>query len=463
LLGIFILFYLGITLIIGIWISMRVKNASDFILAGRKLPLVFNSFALFALWYGSETIFGASSEFSKKGLLGVIEDPFGGALCLLVYAIFIARPLYRRNFLTLGDLFREKYGQKIEFISSFFMVISFIGYIAAQLVALALLAGVIFGVGFTAGIIGSACFVCIYTLTGGMWAVSITDFIQSLVIMAGMIWVALALSGNGSQILNIIRETPREHFRFLPPGDFHSIMQYTAAWMVIGLGSIPSQDLFQRFNSARSERSAVIAGFLGSGMYLAFAILPLFIVLAIGVLHPGADFTDTQTAIPSIIMQHSSLPVQVMLLGALLSAIFSTCSGAILAPSSLLAENIIKPFFKIPDNSKSFLVILRVCVIIITLLGVIMGLGRSNIYRLVGESSVIGLVSMLVPMLNAIFGKKHYKSGALYSMLSGFTAWLVTEHIFPIEFPSLIVGLAASIGGMIIGNAIAKHKKKEGN
>jgi Na+/proline symporter len=162
-------------------------------------------------------------------------------------------------------------------------------------------------------------------------------------------------------------------------------------------------------------------------------------------------------------MQHSSLPVQVMLLGALLSAIFSTCSGAILAPSSLLAENIIKPFYKIPDNSKSFLVILRICVIIITLLGVIMGLGRSNIYRLVGESSVIGLVSMLVPMLNAIFGKKHYKSGALCSMLSGFTAWLVTEYIFPIEFPSLIVGLAASIGGMIIGNAIAKHKKKEGN
>ncbi|MCU0420983.1 MAG: sodium:solute symporter, partial [Cyclobacteriaceae bacterium] len=86
-----IVVYLLATLAIGYWASRKVKTSGDFMLAGRSLPMVLSASALFATWFGSETVFGASSEFLKGGVLGVIEDPFGAALCLLLFGLFFAR------------------------------------------------------------------------------------------------------------------------------------------------------------------------------------------------------------------------------------------------------------------------------------------------------------------------------------------------------------------------------------
>jgi Na+/proline symporter len=452
LLGSFIIIYLTVTLLIGFWVSRRVKNSSDFILAGRKLPLLINTFALFALWFGSETIFGASSEFLKNGFLGVIEDPFGGALCLLLYALILARPLYRRNMLTLGDLFRDAYGSGIEKVASFFMIITFIGYIAAQLVALGILMNVVFNTTLSSGILASAVIVGMYTLSGGMWAVSITDFLQSIVIIVGLLWVFFSITDQGSLIPTVLANAPPGQFDLIPKLNPRNLLDYISAFMVLGLGSLPSQDIFQRFNAAQSEKYAVWSGYLGAALYLIIAMVPLFIALSIKTIYPESSISDSQKVIPQIIMEHASLPVQALLFGALISAIFSTCSGAVLAPSSLLAENIIKPLLHRHLTEKHFLWILRLSVFIMTVLAVIMALNRTNIYELVAESSILGLVSILVPMGVAVFGKKFSRTGALLSMILGFISWYTSKHIFSIDFPPHLIGLAFSILGMSIGH-----------
>ena len=97
----FIAIYLLGTLFIGWFASKFVKTANDFAIAGRKMPTYVVASALFATWFGSETVMGASSEFVENGLLGVIEDPFGASLCLLLIGLFFARPLYKLNILTL--------------------------------------------------------------------------------------------------------------------------------------------------------------------------------------------------------------------------------------------------------------------------------------------------------------------------------------------------------------------------
>ena len=101
-----IIIYLVITLLIGFWASRKVNNTKDFVVAGRQLPTYMAAAALFATWFGSETIMGASSEFVEHGLIGVIEDPFGAALCLILVGAFYARPLYRMNILTFNDFFK---------------------------------------------------------------------------------------------------------------------------------------------------------------------------------------------------------------------------------------------------------------------------------------------------------------------------------------------------------------------
>lgn len=124
--GFWVLVYLVITLVVGIINSRLVNSSSDFLNANRKVPVLISSFALFAFWVGSETIFCATSESIQCGLLGVIGDSFNGFLCLFLFALIFARPLYRQNILILGDLFRKRNRRRIEIISSFFMLITFL-------------------------------------------------------------------------------------------------------------------------------------------------------------------------------------------------------------------------------------------------------------------------------------------------------------------------------------------------
>ena len=185
---------------VGFWASRKVKNSGDFMLAGRSLPLMLSSAALFATWFGSETVFGASSEFLKGGLYNVIEDPFGASLCLFLFGAFFVRKIYNMKLLTLGDFFKVRYGQKTELIASFFLAPPYIGYIAAQLVAMGLILNVVIGIAVWQGVVISACIVTLYTYVGGMWAISITDFIQSIIIVAGMVVLAVVLSNKAGGV-----------------------------------------------------------------------------------------------------------------------------------------------------------------------------------------------------------------------------------------------------------------------
>jgi len=458
LLILFIAFYLLVTILISFFASRLIHNSNDFILAGRQLPLILNSFALFALWFGSETIFGASSEFSQHGFLGVIEDPFGGALCLLLYGIFFAKPIYKMNLVTLGDLFRNVYGPRVELISGVFMLLTFLGYIAAQLVALGILFNVTAGISFSTGILISAVIVGFYTLIGGMWAISLTDFLQSIVIIAGLIWVSIKLGVLGGGFEKIMASTPDHFFRIIPDGKKIGWLEYFAAWTVIGLGSLPSQDIFQRVNSAKSVRNAVLSSYLGAGLYLLFAMLPLFIGLAAKNMIPATDLIDQQFILPEIIKQHTVMPVQIMFFGALISAIFSTASGAILAPASILSENIIKPLYHGKLTERRFLQVLRFSVLIMTVLATLMAFQRNNIYDLVAQSSILGMVSLLVPMVFAIYLPKYATStGALASMVIGLGSWIIFEYVIEIDFPTMLMALFVSLVSML-GGKLINHK-----
>jgi len=459
-----VIVYLVITIIIGVAASRLVHNSDDYVSAGRKIPFLLSSAALFALWFGSETVFGASSEFVEHGLLGVIEDPFGGVLCLLLYAFVFARPLYKMKLITLGDLFRRHYGAKIELAASVFMVITFFGYIAAQLVALGIILNLISGIPLVYGIIISAAIVTIYTMAGGMWAISITDFMQSIIIVLGLAAVAYTVSEIGGGTMNILQQAPENAYQFFPEANANDMLQWMAAWMVLGLGSLPSQDIFQRVNSANSEDVAVKSTVLGALFYLVIAMFPLYLGLAAKVLYADEIVgMDYQEVLPMMVLKHSNIYVQIMFFGALLSAIFSTCSGAILAPATIISENIIRPYLKKNLEDRQFLLILRISVVFIAVIATLMALSRNNIYELVGESSILGLVTLLVPMFCAIYWKSANSFGALLSMLFGITVWFIFEHVFITTFPSLMAGLIASIMGMIAGSNYRKYLKDSYN
>lgn len=428
-------------------------------LAGRSLPLILSSAALFATWFGSETVFGASSEFLKGGLYNVIEDPFGAALCLFLFGLFFARKLYQMNLLTLGDFFRVRYGRRTELMASVFLAPPYVGYIAAQLVAMALILNVVTGIVVWQGVVISMVVVTIYTYIGGMWAISITDFFQSIIIIVGLFLLAIVLSMKAGGVMVVLQEVPKENFRFFPEPSFKEIVLYLSAWSVLGLGSIPSQDVFQRTMSSGSATTAVRSCFIGAGLYLTIAMLPLFISLCTRHLYPEQIQGDTQLALPNMVLQHMPMVVQILFFGSLLSAIMSTTSAAILAPAAILSENLIKPLMNDRLNDHHLLIVTRVSVLIFSGLATIMACLRSNIYELVGESSILSLVSLFVPLTLGLYWRRANSGGAFISMVVGMLTWLIFEF-YKTSWPSLVPATLMSLVGMVAGSLYWEKKRK---
>lgn len=448
----FVLLYLLLNIAIGYWASRRVHSTTDFLLAGRRLPFYISTTVVFATWFGSETLLGASSEFASHGLLGVIEDPFGAALCLVLVGLFFAKKLYRMNLLTLGDYYRVRYNKTVELIAAFFMVISYFGWIAAQMVALGIVLNQVFGISTTTGVLIGSLIVVGYTYLGGMWSVSITDFVQTVMIIGGLLYICWELL-HRMPLQEVTATLPDNFFLFAPQErDAVTWLNYFGLWITIGLGSIPQQDVFQRVMSAKSERVAVASSISAGFLYLTVAFMPLLLALYARKIHPELMQQDAQLLVPGLILQSSTLLVKVLFFGALISAIISTASGAILAPASVLSENMLRPLLKNMSDAR-LLGLSRLSVLVVAFISLSMALMRSNIYELVSESSALSLVSLFVPLVAGMFWRKTNSAGAIASMLAGMGIWLLALYL-DTEVNPMLYGLAGSFAGLFLGVAL---------
>lgn len=468
----FIVLYLLGTLAVGWWASRRVKTTADFVMAGRGLPMMFVACALFATWFGSETVMGAGAEFAEHGLLGVIEDPFGAALCLLLAGLLVARPLYNLKILTFNDFYRIRFGRTAEITSAIFMVPSYFSWIAAQIVALAIVMEAVSGLERELGVLLCTTLVVVYTYIGGMWSVAITDFVQTIAIIIGLLVLTVSMVMQVGGFEKMVAFAPPKFFQFFPDPKPTPVINWFAAWMTIGLGSIPQQDVFQRVMAAKNVRSSVRACYTSSFMYLTVAMLPLIICYCAKMLYPELMEGDAQMIIPTMVLQHSGLAMQSFFFGALISAILSTCSGAMLAPATVIGENLVRPLFRNVTDAQ-LLHIMRISLVGVALVTGFMALSRNNIFELVGESSAFSLVSLFVPLIAGLYWKRATGTGAILAMISGIVVWFGTNWYLPplaesgaftdtaqvlLEVPAILYGLAASTLGMLVGSFWGKAK-----
>lgn len=457
----FISLYIIATIAVGKYASRFVKTSADFAIAGRSLPTYVVASGLFATWFGSETIMGASSEFLENGILGIIEDPFGAALCLLLIGLFFARPLYRLNILTFSDYFSLRYDKKVEIVSAFFMIPSYFGWIAAQLVAMAIILKTIIGLPFILGVVFCSGVVLIYTYMGGMWSVSITDTIQTAIIIGGLLYILYSFHVQIDNYDAVLATFPKGFFRFTPVESTpRNWLIYFSAWITIGWGSIPQQDVFQRVLSAKSERTAVRGSIISAFMYLSIAFIPLMIAIAGRYLYNDSIPENAQMAIPNLVLNHTSLPVQILFFGALLSAILSTCSGAVLAPATVVAENILRPLYGEKISDKVILRLMRISVVIISVIAMGLSLVKSNIYELVGESSALSLVALFVPLVGGLYWKRSSTLGAMLSMVLGTASWVILNFVYEHEL-SMLIAFGVSIVAMVIGSLLKPITKND--
>jgi len=457
-----IVLYLAASLGVGLYAATRVRGAADYAVAGKRFGTTIVAATVFATWFGAETVLGIGATFLKEGLRGLVADPFAAVACLVLVGLVFARPLYRLDVLTLGDYFRARFGRTTEIALSLTIAFSYLGWIAAQFVALGVTFNVLTGgaIDTRTGIVIGAAIVLVYTMAGGMWSVALTDLLQAGVIIAGLLyvaWIVLELAGGAGRVLDSAAQAGR--LRFLPEAEPGPVLAWITAALLIVFGSVPQQDVLQRVKSARDEATAVRATILGGVLYFAIALIPMALVSAAVLIDaPMVERLvkeDYQLILPTLILERTPLAVQVLFFGALLSAILSTAGGALLAPAVMIAENLVRPLVR-PESDRALLLTMRLTVAGLAVAVLAMALlSKLSIYQLVNESGKIVLVSAFVPLTAGLFWPRAGAWGANAAIAAGLAVWIALEALAPEgTLPPALAGLIASALGMAAGTAL---------
>jgi SSS family solute:Na+ symporter len=474
---VFVVLYLLGTLALGVWAGTRIKNTTDFAIAGRRLPLIMVVTTTFATWFGAETVMGIPAKFVQGGLNAIVEDPFGAGTCLILVGLFFAMRLYKQNLLTIGDFYRQRFGKGVEVFCSVAIILSYLGWVAAQITALGLVFSVLTNgaMSETAGMIVGTLAVLVYVVVGGFLAVAWTDFIQMIVLVIGLTVIAIFasdLAGGSDKVFAMAASA--DLWKFFPEPSFKEVAFFIGAGLTMMLGSIPQQDVFQRVMSAKDAHTARNGAVIGGISYILFAFVPMFVV-ACAVVVMGQQALelakdDYQRLLPTFVLTKMPLVMQILFFGALLSAIKSTSSATLLAPSTSFVENILKNLRPhMNDRQQLFAMRWTIVVFAALVLAYAIAMKGTPIYDLVSGAYQVTLVGAFIPLVFGVYWKRATTQGAIFSLAAGVGTWIM---FFPQvsslgeEFPGQLAGLIAALVAMIVGSLMPqvlqnRHEPKQ--
>ena len=429
----YVLFGLGIYLLcmvaIGLYASRKVGTAEDFIVAGKRLSLPLCTGTLAATWFGGGICIGAASAAYQGGFLAVIADPFGAALCLFVAGFFYVRILRRMGLMTIASLFTTRFDKKAGLLASLCTIPAYVGWVASLMVAFGRILQSLTGIDPSTGILVAAAIVLLYTFAGGMWAVTLTDFVQVTILTLGLLILGPALLSDMGGWNALAAQIPAERFHLYPRNaGAADWFNYARDWLVIGLGNLAGQDLIQRSLSSRDEKVAYRSTYLAGILYMTVGLIPVFLGLAGSVILP--NLANPDLVMMELALKYLPEAALILFVGALVSALLSSADSALLAPASVVGWDIMR-FIKQDASERTALLISRISVLVFGLFALWLALDKTSVYDLMVDSWSVLLATLFVPLTGGIWWKKGNESGCLASIVVGFVSWQILLVISP--------------------------------
>lgn len=423
-LGVLLVVYVGAMFAIAIWAKGRIHSQEDYLVAGRRLPLSLAWATLFATWFGAGTLLTATDEVRAEGLRAAALEPIGAGLCLVVAGLFYARRLWAEKILTLPDFYGRRFGVRAEIVASLIMVPGYFGWIAAQFVALAGLLELYWGIPPGIGILLVAAVGTGYTLIGGMWSVTLTDAVQVVILLAGLVALAfgaLVQLGDGGGVFagfeRLMTATPADRRVLVPTENLTELVGWLSVLVIAMLGNIPGQDLAQRIFASKSARVAAQACLLAGVLYIVFGMAPVLSALATDLIGGAGQESATVALLASLLL---SPWLGMLFVLALTSAVLSTIDSAILAPGSVLANNIFRRLWPRVAPLK----LARYGVLLVAILSLGFAYLGESAYALLETAYAIGLVGLFVPLTMGLMSRRGHARAAFASMITGTAIWL---------------------------------------
>lgn len=437
-------------MLIGYLASRKINTMEDYLIAGRRLPFILAVPTIVATWFGAGSCMGVSGTVYAQGFYGVIADPFGCSLALIIAGLFFAIPFRRLGVLTVSDVLHNAFGPTFERIATFLTIPFYIGTLASQMLAMGYIFQIVTGGSVEWGILLGTLIVLFYTVTGGMWAVTLTDFIQLGLLSIGLILLVPICFEHTKDITNVTHTFLNEFTTLIPnsSSDTHWL-SYLGRIFMTGLGAIMGQDIIQRLLASKTEKVARSSAITGGFLYLALGLIPLFVGIAGRDILPNLE--KPEQLIPLLAQQYMSpLGFTVFACG-LLAAIMSTADSYLLAGTSLIVNNIILKSHPIKTEYNKIR-LLRWTNIGLALMALALALSGPTIFDLMVHSGATLFVSIFVPTCAALFWKSTDRTAAFAALYGGLFAWLgfivFNYDSFTNQYEEILFS-AAFFGGLV--------------
>lgn len=455
-----VIVYLIAMLFIGWYSSTKINSNTDFMVAGRRLGPFLMAGTL------------AATEIGGGSSLGVVQNGMSGyGLSAAWYIItmgiafailsFIAPKFRAATVKTVPEYFRRRYGKESGFVTAIIMLLPLIGLTAGQFIASSVILSTMLGISYKVSVIIVAVVVTIYSIMGGLWSVTLTDFVQVFLIILGMLAAvpfALNYAGGWSAV---VTNVPPETMNLFSGYDLFGIISLVI--MYVGTFSV-GQEAVSRFYAAKNETAAKQGAWLAALLNFIYAFVPTILGIIVLALINMGKFSDkdfasvgARYALPILAIRTMPAIVCGLLFSGVISATMSSSDSDLLGAGSIFANDIYKIYIRPEAKSSEVMNVTKITMIIVGFLSLLIALfNTKSIVSILMFCFTLRAAGSFFPYVMGHYWAKASKAGTIASLIFGTIVVVYLEqfskgYLFGIHFSQAIIpGLVFAFIGFVI-------------
>jgi Na+/proline symporter len=433
---------------IGAYVSRRMTDDRDYIVAGRSLSFALVAFSVFATWFGAEAIQTSAGEIYANGLAGSRIDPFGYGIAVLAVGLLIAARIWRTGATTYADVIRERYSAQAEKLFVFVLLPGSLFWAAAQMRSFGALLTTTADIELEGAIALAAGLIAAYSVVGGLLADAVTDVLQGLVVIIGLVILTFLVANHVGGVSAGLAAVPVERLTW--GSDDTSTLELLEKIAITICGSLVAVELVSRFLGASSAGIARNGTVAGGVMYLIVGLMPVFL----GLVGPGLvpDLKEAEQIVPKLAEKFLPGGWYAVFVGALVSAILSVAHATLHAPAAQVSHNIINRLK--PDmRPQQRLTVVRLTVLALSMVAFALALSMTRVRELVELASAFGSAGAIVVVLFGLFSHFGGPASAIAALAAGAGVWAWARFMMDLKTPYLLglgAAFAAYVGAALI-------------
>jgi SSS family solute:Na+ symporter len=410
------IFLIGM-IVVGIVSMKKIKTTSSYFVADRNGSSIAITGSLLATMVGGSSTIGLAGLGYSKGLVGAWWM-LVGAVGLLILSFWLAKKVRSYAVYTLPEILERQYGgNTVKIIASLVIATAWLGIIAGQIIAAGKILSVLWPGQLDFLMVMATSVFILYTVLGGQYSILRTDFIQSIIIIAGLLMCLIIsiIAAGGFTAMAV--QLPEAHFSFpvSPEFGWSNLLTFI---LFVGTAYLVGPDIYSRIFCSRNPQTAKSSIMMAALIMIPLAFFITLIGIAARVLLPGIP---PESALPSLVMNTVPIGLNGLIIAALLAAVMSSADTCLLTTSTIVAADIINPIFKSTINEKALLMITRIGVLVIGVISLFIALKLKGIITslLLGYTVYTG--GLVIPVLFGFYAKnlKLNTTGVIAAVVGG--------------------------------------------